>query len=116
MNEIVNKVSASGLIEINLEDFYDQSERIYIDFKDFLNTVPLGNDLAYMLKEKDFREKLNGIDTSQFYEKMVAVNCSVDAIIPTWAYMLLSLTISPHAKKLVFGDSIFLENLLFKEA
>ncbi|HRG58305.1 MAG TPA: DUF2480 family protein [Bacteroidia bacterium] len=116
MNEIVNKVSASGLIEINLEDFYDHSERIYIDFKDFLHSVPVGNDLAYMLKEKDFREKLNSIDPSQFYEKIVAVKCSVDAIIPTWAYMLLSITISPHAKKVVFGDNIFLENLLFKEA
>lgn len=116
MNEIINRVSSSGLMEINLEDFYDHSERASIDFKDFLDAFPVGNNFAYVLKEKIFREKLNNFDIGPFEGKIVTVKCSVEAIIPTWAYMLLSLTLTPHTKKIVFGDEMVLESILFEEA
>jgi hypothetical protein len=116
MEEIVNKVSQSGLIEINLEDFYDKSERLNIDFKDFLTSIPVGDSLAYILKEKPFREKLNQLDIKQYESKNVAITCSVDAIVPTWAYMLLSLTLESKAKKVIVGSSETLENILFNEA
>ena len=115
MEEIVNKVSLSGLIEINLEDFYDKSERLSIDFKDFLTSIPLGDSLAYILKEKPFREKLNLLDINQYESKNVAITCSVDAIVPTWAYMLLSLTLESKAKKVIVGSMETLENILFNE-
>ena len=116
MEEIVNKVSQSGLIEINLEDFYDKSERLSIDFKDFLISIPLGDSVAYILKEKPFREKLNQLDINKYESKNVAITCSVDAIVPTWAYMLLSLALVPKAKKVIVGSLETLESILFNEA
>jgi hypothetical protein len=116
MEEIVNKVQQSGLIEINLEDYYDHAQRVCIDMKDFLIEFSVGQSSAYILKEKDFREKLSKLDTAQFNESLVAIICSVDAVVPTWAYMLLSLTISTNAKKVVVGSLENLENIVFNEA
>jgi len=116
MEEIVNKVAQSGLIEVNLKDFFDYTERVVVDMKDYLTEIPVGNTLAYMLKEKPFREKLNLLEINQFENKLVAISCSVDAIIPTWAYMLLSLTLTTKAKRVIVGNLDTLENLLFNEA
>lgn len=116
MDDIINKVAQSGLIEINLEDYYDNSERVIIDMKDFLTSIAVGNDCAYILKEKAFRNQLSNIELSQYHNKLVAITCSVDAIVPTWAYMLLSIAISGVAKKVVVGDIEMLEKFLFNEA
>jgi hypothetical protein len=68
------------------------------------------------LQEKQFRLKLAELDIQLFRDKLVAISCSVDAIVPTWAYMLLSMTLSSTAKRIVLGDLYFLENILFNEA
>jgi hypothetical protein len=106
--DIVNKVSNSGLITVDLEDFYAKGERVLFDIKD-----NLWQGLA--LKEQEFRNFLKEHDWSQYQNKNVAITCSVDAIVPTWAYMLLSSKLTPYAHKIVFGDLAQLENSLYEE-
>ncbi|MCV9388856.1 DUF2480 family protein [Reichenbachiella ulvae] len=107
--EIVNKVAQSSLVEFNLEKYYDQSSRVQLDIKD-----QLFNGLV--LREKDFRAYIKDQDWSKYEGKNVAVYCSEDAIVPTWAYMLLTTVLEPYARTVVFGDLTHLENHLFQEA
>lgn len=88
-SEITNKVANSGLITLDLEDFYDHSERVLFDIKDFLWQ-------GIVLKEKDFRESLKAHDWTCYQGKLVAIVCTEDAIVPTWAYMLLEKTRVHH--------------------
>lgn len=106
--EIVNKVAQSGLIEFNLEDFYPEGERVVFDIKPLLFQ-------ELILKEKDFREFVSKEDWKKYEGKFVAITCTSDAIVPTWAYMLLSTALEPFAKKIVFGNIETLETVLFHE-
>ena len=81
--EIINKVALSGIITIDLEEFYPQGERVLLDIKEQLFQ-------GLILREKDFREFVKNQDWSKYKNKYVALICSADAIIPTWAYMLLA--------------------------
>jgi hypothetical protein len=107
-NEIVNKVSQSGLITIDLEEYYPEGERVLFDIKDQLFQ-------GLILREKDFREFIKNEDWSKYKNKYVALTCSADAIVPTWAYMLLTTQLEPVAKKVVFGDLETLETILYNE-
>lgn len=110
MEEVfVNRVTNSGLETINLEDFYPQGDRVLIDVKDLLF-------MELVLKEKDFRDWVKNNDWTQYDGKFVAVYCSNDAIVPTWAYMLIASKLSGVAKKVVFGDLNALESVLWKDA
>lgn len=107
---IINKVINSGLVTFDLEDLYDQGERVVYDLKDNLF-------MGMILKEKDFREFLKNHDWSPYTGKNVAIICSeVDVIIPTWAFMLLTLKLQPFANTVVLGSLEELENKLFYDA
>ena len=106
--EIKNKVADSGLTTIDLEELFPEGERVLFDIKPLLFQ-------ELILKEKDFREFIKNEDWSKYNNKFVAIICSSDAIVPTWAYMLLSLSLQPFAKKIVFGNLEMLENSLFDE-
>lgn len=108
MNEINNKVVNSGIITINPEEFYVHGERVVFDIKPLLFQ-------ELILKEKDFRDFIKSNDWSIYKNKFVAIICTVDAIVPTWAYMLITLALEPHAKKVVFGNLELLENELFND-
>jgi hypothetical protein len=105
---IVNRVANSPLITFDLEEYYHPGERILFDIKDFLFQ-------EMILKEKEFREKVKEFDWTQFQDKNIALTCSVDAIIPTWAYMLITARLSPYAHMVIFGDLAGLERALFRE-
>lgn len=107
-NEIVNKVSNSGIITIDLENFYTIGERVLFDIKPLLFQ-------ELILKEKEFRDFIKNNDWSKYQNKLIALTCTADAIVPTWAYMLLTLALQPFTKKVVFGDLQTLETLLFAE-
>lgn len=107
--EIVNRVAASGLISLDLEDYYVPGERVFYDLKDNLF-------MEMILKEKEFRAFLKDHDWSQYNGKHVAIGCTADAIVPTWAYMLLSLKLSPVAKTVVFGNLNELEIAIFTKS
>lgn len=107
--EIINKVANSGLISIDLEEYYHPGERIVYDIKDNLFQ-------GLLLREKDFREFLKSHDWSQYEGKNIAIICSEDAIVPTWAYMLLGVYLQPYANLFVFGNLASLEDKLFSDA
>lgn len=109
MGEIVNKVAQSGLITIDLSVYFDTKERMFFDLKDCLYNEVL-------LKEKEFREFISHHDWSIYENKNVAVGCSVDTIIPTWAYMLVISKIEPYANHIVAGNMETLEIDLFRKA
>lgn len=99
MEEVfVNKVSESALITLDLEEFYPKEEIAVFDLKDYLF-------MGLILKEKDFREALKNLDISVFTEKVVAVTCSTDAVIPMWAYMLIATYLQPIAKEIIYGSA-----------
>lgn len=107
--EIVNRVATSGIISLDLEELYHPGERVLYDIKDNLWQ-------GMILKEKDFRDFLKSHDWAAYSGKNVAVICSEDAIVPTWAYMLLASHLEPYAHQVVFGDLDILEAKLFSEA
>ncbi|HKC35548.1 MAG TPA: DUF2480 family protein [Chitinophagaceae bacterium] len=110
-DEIVNKVAGSGLVTIDLEKYLPQKEETAVfDLKDFLF-------MGMILKEKDFREALKQHEWEKYRNKNVAITCSADAIIPVWAYMLVTTYLQPVTKGTIVGDEkeiykmIFLKNI-----
>jgi hypothetical protein len=107
--EIENKVLNSGLVTLDLETLYHSGERILFDIKPLLFR-------EMILKEKDFRDFIKTHNWSQYQDKNIAFVCSADAIVPTWAYMLLAKAIQPYAHRYVFGELQYLESSLFYDA
>jgi hypothetical protein len=68
-----------------------------------------------MLREEPFRTWIKNHDWAQYQNKHVAITCSADAIVPTWAYMLVAIALQPYAAKVVFGGLADLEHQLFVE-
>lgn len=93
---LINRVAESGIITLNLEDFYPKNDTVVFDLKDYLFR-------GLILREKDFREALAAIDWAKFAGKNVALYCSTDAIIPLWAFQLVAVNIAPYASLLVCG-------------
>jgi hypothetical protein len=106
--EIINRVSKSKLKTFDLEEIYPEGKRVLFDVKDWLFQ-------ELILKETDFRESVKNHDWSQYKKSFVAVNCSVDAIIPSWALMLVASELMPFANKVVIGDLELLETAVYQE-
>ena len=104
--ELVNKVSESGLVTLDLEAYYPKGDTVVFDMKDHLF-------MGLILKEKEFREALKNIDIETYRDKYVALTCTADAVIPVWAYMLAASYLEPFAKEIVFGNEEFLHKSLF---
>ncbi len=104
--EIVNRVANSKLKVIDLEDYYPDGKRVVIDIKDWLLE-------GLVLREKDFRSSVKEHDWSQYTDCYVAVHCSTEAIVPDWAYMLITVHLKNHAKKVVIGNLEQLESILY---
>jgi len=107
-DEIINRVANSKLVSINLEDYYPQGKRVLFDIKDWLFE-------GLVLREKDFREQVKQFNWSQYENAYVALTCSSDAIIPAWAFILISLQLQPFAKKTVIGTLELLETSIFQD-
>ncbi|HEY5691002.1 MAG TPA: DUF2480 family protein [Cyclobacteriaceae bacterium] len=108
-DQIINKVARSALQTLDLEELFVPGERVVLDIKDHLHQ-------GLVLKEKDFREYIKSNDWSSYEGKHVAIQCTADAIVPTWAFMLLSVALRPFAKTIIFGNLEQLEIQLFKDA
>jgi hypothetical protein len=108
MDEIINKVAGSGIVSIDLEEFYFPEERVIFDIKPHLFK-------ELILKEKEFRDFIKTNDWSIFQNKIVGIVCTADAIVPTWAYMLMSLALEPFATRIFFANLAEIEVLLFSE-
>ena len=105
--EIINKVAESELLQFDLQDLHLKGERVLFDLKSFLFE-------ELILKEKDFREQIKNHDWKSYESKFVAITCTADAIVPTWAFMLVASQLQPFAKIMVFGDLNKLEEELFR--
>jgi hypothetical protein len=106
---ILNRVDQSGIITINLEEFLPEGERVFFDLK-----IHLFENL--ILREKDFRKFISDHDWSQYTGKFMAIGCSVDAIIPQWAYMLVASRASVFAREVITGDLDELNDFLFRKS
>lgn len=107
-NEIINRVANSALVTFDLEEHYVQGERVLIDLKDILFQ-------GLILREKDLRDFVKEHNWQQYENKFVAITCSADAIIPTWAYMLLAVSVNSYARKVVLGTLQQLDEKIFEE-
>lgn len=107
--EIINRVSNSQLITFDLEELYTPGERVLFDVKELLFQ-------ELILREADFRDFIKTHDWSQYQNKLVAITCSADAIVPTWAYMIVASSLQPFATTVVFGSLQDLEAHLFEQA
>ena len=104
--EIINRVANSKLKVIDLEDFYPSGKRVLFDIKDWLLE-------GLVLREKDFRVSVAKHDWSQYQDCYVALHCSTDAIVPDWAYMLISLELEAYSKLTVIGTLEILESIIY---
>jgi len=95
--DIINRVAKSGIVSIDLGEYYPVEEIAELDLKPWLFK-------GLILKEADFRKDIEEYNWQQFNGKRVAVFCSADAIIPVWAYMLISMKLTGAAKGIVFGS------------
>lgn len=106
---LVNRVAKSPIVTINLEDFFPKFEIVDFDIEPFLFR-------GLILREKDFRLALKEIDWSKYEGKVLCAFCSADAIIPQWAYMLISVHAAPFVKDMILGSSEEYLNHYYREA
>ena len=107
-DEIINRVANSKLVTIDLEAWYPEGNRLVLDISPWLLE-------GLVLREADFREYVEKHDWEQYEGSYLALNCSTDAIIPSWAYLLITAKAAPYAKKVVVGNLDLIETLLFQE-
>ena len=93
----INKVAESGIITLNLEEYFPKEPVVIFDIKDYLF-------MGLILKEKDFRQALKDLNLDEYKNKIVAVVCSAEAIIPMWAYMLISSVLLQTAHAVMMGN------------
>ena len=106
---IENRVANSALETFNLEDHYPIGQRTTLDLSQWLHE-------GFILREKDFRAALKAHDWSQYQGQHLALFCSTDAIIPAWAYILVTAQLGAYVKTVVVGDLEALESHLYQAA
>ncbi len=106
-NTIVNKVSNSSLVVVDLQDYKPNGVRNLVDITQWLEDG--------LLREKSFRQSLKEHNWSQYKDQLVALDCSADVILPAWATLLITTYLSPHAKTVILGSLNDLEKHLFSK-
>ncbi|NNC85416.1 MAG: DUF2480 family protein [Bacteroidia bacterium] len=96
-DEIINKVEQSGLKTLELDSFLQGHQWVLFDVKNELYE-------ELVLKEKDFRAFVKEHNWKQYEGKVLGIYCSNDAIIPMWAYMLISSAAAPYANQIIYGN------------
>ena len=107
-DDIINRVASSKLVVVDLEDYYPKGVRTVFDIKEWLFQ-------ELVLREKDFREQVKNHDWSQYQDHYVALTCTSDAIVPAWAFMLLTMHLQPYAKTIVIGSLEQLETSIYQD-
>ncbi|MEM6685250.1 MAG: DUF2480 family protein [Bacteroidota bacterium] len=107
-DEIINRVAQSKLVTFDLEDYYPKGARVQLDISKWLLE-------GLILREKEFRKYIAEHDWTQYQNQYVALYCSTDAIIPGWAYMLVSVHLTPFVEKVVIGSLENLETSIYQE-
>lgn len=105
MDLIENKVEKSGLITIDLGDFYPKGIFQSFDITQFLFE-------GIILKERDFREALKNHDWNLYKDSFVFIEKAEDLIIPSWAYMLISSYLTGNCNDYYYGSKAEFINYL----
>jgi len=102
--EIVNRVANASLITIDLANYAPNVQILEIDLKQFLFK-------GFILKEKEFRNSLKEYDFKKYENKVVAIFCSSDCIIPMWAFMLVTAFLNNVTTEIYSGnkESVFMQ-------
>ncbi|MEZ4688002.1 MAG: DUF2480 family protein [Bacteroidia bacterium] len=108
MSEIVNRIAQSPIVTFKLEEHIPAGERVELDIKPVLF-------MEMILREKDFRAWVKEHDWEQYAGKHVALTCSVDTVIQTWAWMILTTQLAPFAKTVMVGTLEELEKALWQK-
>ena len=106
--EIINRVANSKLKVIDLEDYYPEGKRVTLDIKDWLLE-------GLVLREKEFRASVAAHNWSQYQDCFVALYCSTDAIVPDWAYMLITIELETYSKLTIIGSLDMLESIIYSK-
>ncbi|APY08343.1 hypothetical protein BWZ20_08550 [Winogradskyella sp. J14-2] len=104
--DIINRVANSKLKVIDLEDYYPNGRRVLFDIKNWLLE-------GLVLRESDFRTSVKEHNWAQYKDCYVALYCSTDAIVPDWAYMLISLELEEFSKLTAIGTLDHLESIIY---
>ncbi|UZR96848.1 DUF2480 family protein [Chondrinema litorale] len=107
-NSFVNKVEQSGIITIDLIDFAPKEKSVFLDIKEFLYQ-------GLIVKEKEFKEQVSNTDWNKYKDKVVAVGCSENVIIPTWVFMMLASRLEEIDCRYDFNSTEALDIMLWKE-
>tara|TARA_B100001559_G_C16184291_1_gene476844 strand:- start:62 stop:577 length:516 start_codon:yes stop_codon:yes gene_type:complete len=102
-NEIKNRVSQSSIKTLDLEEFYPKGKREFIDLSQWLEN-------GLVLREKEFRKKIESHKWTSYKDKYVAIGCLNNAILPSWASLLVASNLEPFAIKIIHGSLKELEN------
>lgn len=105
---IKNKIAESGLINFDIADLLPKGKRTGIDLKNFLFQ-------EMVLKEKDFREKIAALDAEEYKDAYIYIYNSADAIVPLWAYFLITAKLTGIARKIIFGRKEDLEVIIMHQ-
>ena len=108
MSEIVNRVAQSKLITFDLEAYYPEGPRMELDIEVWLHE-------GLILREKEFRAHVDAHDWSAYQDAYVALQCSSEAIVPGWAFMLITTRLQPYAQAVVLGNLENLETMLYQK-
>jgi hypothetical protein len=95
--DIENKVANSGLYNLDLAQFKPKSPVVALDIAPWLWE-------GIALKESLFKEHLQSHNWETYHNKIVALHCSADAIIPNWAYMLVAVKLKEVAESVWLGS------------
>jgi hypothetical protein len=95
--KIINRVSKSKIAAIDFNDFLDDINFEIIDLKNWLKD-------EFILIESDFREKIKSFNWEDLKDQTVLIQCSNDAIIPHWAYLLISSKLTEYKIKNFIGN------------
>jgi len=105
---LINRVAGSGLVTLKLEEYFPKQEIVNFDLKPFLFR-------ELILRELDFRQAMKDLDWMAHQHKILAVHCSNDAIIPTWAFMLVAQHASAHGIPAVYGNADEVLRILYHQ-
>ena len=94
--EITNRVAESDIAVFSLDDLWDGRPLAEVDLAPFLFK-------GLVLREKDFRDHVKAHDWQQYRGQHVAVHCATDAIVPTWAFMLVASKLEGIARSIGYG-------------
>lgn len=106
---LVNRVQESGLIQLDLSSLLSPEPTSEVDLAQWLEE-------GGILREKPFREGVMAWNASSLYGHVVALTCSLDAILPDWAWMLVTAKLSSAGAIVIAGKHSEAQSLAWKRA